>query len=90
MMKTHKSMLGILFITACLWVSGYKKDEGAGPLGRRVEQESTAYQQAVEAYISDPSSVEKCQHLKQTATTLLEKVKNCTLANRKELEKAIA
>ena len=89
-MKTHKSMLGMFVVAACLWVAGCKKDGASGPLGCRVEQESTAYQQAVEAYIADPSSVEKCQRLKQTATALLGKAKNCTLANRKELEEAIA
>ncbi|GGC26903.1 hypothetical protein GCM10011386_18730 [Parapedobacter defluvii] len=89
-MNTNKSIFGMLFITGFLLISGCKKDGGTGPLGCKAERESAAYQQAIEAYVADPSSVENCERLKQTATTLLEKIKNCTLANRKELEEAIA
>ena len=89
-MKTNKSILGMLFIAGLLLVSGCKKDGGAGPLGCRVEQESAAYQEAVEAYINDVSSVEKCERVKQAGKNLLAKAKNCTLANRKQLEEAIA
>ena len=77
-------MAGILFVSGC------KKDGGAGPLGCKLEQESAAYQEAVEAYINDPSSVEKCERVKQVGKNLLGKAKNCTLANRKQLEEAIA
>ncbi len=89
-MNTNKSIFGMLFIIGFLLISGCKKDGAVGPLGCNVQQESTAYQQAVEAFVANPSSIENCQRLKQTATALLGKAKNCTLANRKELEEAIA
>lgn len=90
MMKTNKSSWGVLLVAGLLLVSGCKKDGGAGPLGCRAEQESEAYQKAIEAYIANPASAENCQRLKQTATTLLGKIKNCSLTHRKDLEEAIA
>lgn len=89
-MNTNRSIFRMLFIAGFLLLSGCKKDGGKGPLGCNADRESTAYQQAVEAYVADPSSVANCERLKQTATALLERVKNCTLANRKEIEEAIA